>query len=51
MVTGALDILSLCTPDNLTYKTSSLGNDISILSDTKISRKNKTIFLKTQPFQ
>ena len=43
-LTGALDILSLCTPDDLTYKTNSLGNDISILLDTNISKKIKDFF-------
>ena len=43
-LTGALDILSICTPDDLTYKSSSLGNDISILSDVNIQKKNKRLF-------
>ena len=43
-LTGALDILSLCTPDDLTYKSSSLGNDISILSDPNIQEKIKGFF-------
>ena len=43
-LTGALDILSICTPDDLTYKSSSLGNDISILSDVNIQKKIKDFF-------
>ena len=36
-LTGNLDILTICTPDDLTYKCNSLGNDISLLSDEKYS--------------
>ena len=38
-LTGNLDILTISTPDDLTYKCNSLGNDISVLSDENIQKK------------
>ncbi|MEC8100139.1 MAG: NADH-quinone oxidoreductase subunit NuoG [Pseudomonadota bacterium] len=43
-LTGSLDILSICTPEDLTYKSRSLGNDISILSDANTQKIIKDFF-------
>ncbi|MBV69567.1 MAG: NADH-quinone oxidoreductase subunit G [Pelagibacterales bacterium] len=45
-LTGNLDILTISTPDDLTYKCNSLGNDISLLSDENIQKKIKLFFKK-----
>ena len=47
-LTGNLDILSLCTPDDLTYKLTSLGDDISYLSKVFVQKKIKTFFKKSK---
>ena len=38
-LTGNLDILSMCAPEDLTYKCNNLGNDISILNNANIQKK------------
>ena len=43
-LTGGLDILTISTPEDLTYKFNSLGNDISILSDLNTQIKIKSFF-------
>ena len=35
-ITGELDIISICAPDDLTYKVENLGNDIAILNNADI---------------
>ena len=45
-LTGNLEILSICTPDDLTYKINSLGNDISIFNYANNTKKNKLFFKK-----
>ena len=35
-LTGELEIISICAPNDLTYKVENLGNDISILNNADI---------------
>ena len=43
-ITGELDIISICAPDDLTYKAENLGNDIAILNNADIINTIKDFF-------
>ena len=43
-LSGELDVLTLCTPSDLTYSSSHIGNDISVLSNKTFLNKIKTFF-------
>ena len=43
-LTGDLEIITLCTPNDLTYETTNLGDDISLLNDSNFLKKIKSFF-------
>ena len=43
-LTGELDIISICTPNDLTYNAENLGNDIAILNNADIISNIKVFF-------
>ena len=43
-LTGELEIISICAPNDLTYKVENLGNDISILNKTDIINTIENFF-------
>ncbi len=47
-LTGELDILTICTPNDLPYKFKSKGNDISLLSSIKFQNEIKNFFNKAK---
>jgi NADH-quinone oxidoreductase subunit G len=47
-LTGGLEIMSLCTPKDLTYKIKHFGNDISLLNDKSFLKKINLFFKKSK---
>ena len=45
-LSGDLEIMSLCTPGDLTYKINNLGNDINSLTKSSIQKKISLFFEK-----
>ena len=45
-LTGELEIISICAPNDLTYKVENLGNDISILNNADIINTIERFFSK-----
>ncbi|MAH88540.1 MAG: NADH-quinone oxidoreductase subunit G [Pelagibacterales bacterium] len=43
-LSGDLEIITLCTPNDLTYETTSLGDDVSLLSDPSFLTDIKSFF-------
>ena len=45
-LTGELEIISICAPNDLTYKVENLGNDIAILNNADIINTIERFFSK-----